>query len=114
MIYIPVPIINSCHGNANTNPSSDCSHRPLVVCVNAQKLPVIHIDSHLNGSKQCPPRLLCGLSVPGAKDRDQAGVKPASGGEKAAQSEATGDQGAKSRPERPRETGANVERSGVE
>lgn len=99
MIYIPVPIVNSCHRNANTNPSSDCS---LFVCHKSQKLPVIDIDSNLNGSQQCPARLLCGLPVTGAEDRDQAQIKRASGGEKAAQSEGTGDHRAQSRPDRPR------------
>lgn len=112
MIYIPVPIVTSCHGNANTNPSSDCS---LFVCHKSQKLPVIDIYSNVNGSQQCPARLLCGLPVPGAedRDRDQAQIKRASGGEKAAQSEGTGDHRAQSRPDRARETGPNVERCGV-
>lgn len=99
--YIPVHIVNSCHGNANTNPSSDCS---LFVCRKSQKLPVIDISSHLNGCQQCPARLLCGLPVTGAedRDRDQAQIERASGGEKAARSEGTGDHRAPSRPDRAR------------
>lgn len=74
---------------------------------------MIDISSVLNGSKQCSACVLRGLPVTGSEERDQAEIKRTDGGEEAPQHKGTGDNRVEPGPDRHRQTGPDVEGSGV-